>query len=141
MNAPKERGQEGFMKVQFLLLWKKMISGDFDQMLLPAFREFSKHLPDELSADWERAEKIGAINADPSALSEEERHELDKLTAAYEEHETRLTDFIGTFIEQLDPETGTALTNALEQGDVDQVTSILEKCEDIMERTKDRLEE
>ncbi len=131
------------MQVQTLLLWNSLAESANDPMLFPMFRVFSTHLPENLRADWERAEltmkRLDELNTDPSSLSEAENLEQRNLIVAFNDYRKNLTAHIGTFIEQLDPETSTELSDAMREEDVDKVNSILEKCGDVLEQSKERV--
>ena len=145
MNAPDERGQEKFRQVQTLLLWDSLSESVDDPMLFPMFRVFSSHLPEHLRADWGRAEiimkRLEELNSDPSNLAENETLELRNLKEAFREYRVSLTAFIATFIEQLDPETSTELSDAMREEDVHKVNGILDKCGDVFEQTRERINE
>lgn len=144
MNAPQARGEESFMRVQSQIfkdeMTKEGVSDEMAYMLMhmSSFRKFARLLPDDLIAEWDTAESIAARleeqKAMPESISPEETLKLQKLSAAYKDYHDRLVAFIDTFIADLDPETRTSLTEAIEEADVDRVSSILVNCLELLER-------
>ena len=133
MNAPQERGSKNFYDVQNLVLEDRIKEqGVTDVMKFiienaPLFRFFAEHLPEDLRVAWNSAE------TDTDARAKLEEH--------YGAFHSRITDYIETFIATLDPDTFTALNDAVEEEDVDKVSAILDRCIQLEESAKDRIEE
>ena len=127
MNAITENGEEEFLERQAPLLedmveQNKIPNGRIISYIMeqaPFLRLFVANLPDDLKECWERAEK-----------DEEARAEVEK---RYEE----FRNSIGTLIAgRFDPETETALMDAIETGNVKTANSILEAHITLSEETK-----
>lgn len=151
MNAPQARGEESFMKVQSQVFKDEMAKeGASDEMAymlmhMSSFRKFARLLPDDLVAEWDTAESIATRLEEqkemPGSISPEEAMRLQKLEAAYKDYHDRLVAFIDSFMADLDPETRTSLTEAIEEYDVDRVSSILVNCLELLERQSMAIEE
>lgn len=152
MNAPQERGQENYMRVQsliFQLLLKKEGSEDHLTkvlMLQSSFRDWAEHLDDkDLIEDWKKAEiianRLEGLQTTAEQLTDDERHELGRLEQAYQDFHTRLMAFVKTVLEDLDPEALNELTDAVEVYDVDRARAIIDKCLEMRRRSVERIEE
>jgi hypothetical protein len=120
MNAPRERGQEDFAEVQNRVFSDQIEEKNVTDVMAfiienaPLFRFFAEHLPDDLRAAWENIQS-----------TDESRKLLETHYGAFHD---QIHDYIETVLTQVDPETYTALTLAVEEQNIDQVSSILEKC-------------
>jgi|GEM_PF-4611460 len=128
MNAPQERGEENFMKVQFLLLIDEIMNGSADERTFAILRIAAKNLPEDARPLWNRVEGIHArldnANTDPSTLTAEEKVDIQKLRTAIDAFANRFSVFLHEFMNDIDPETGTALEDALVARDVTRVNRI-----------------
>lgn len=120
MNAPQERGQQDFTEVQNRVFSDQIEEKNITDVMAfiienaPLFRFFAEHLPDDLRTAWE-----GAQNNDES------RKLLETHYGAFQD---QIHNYIETVLTHVDPDTYSALTLAVEEQDVDQVSAILEKC-------------
>jgi hypothetical protein len=116
MNGVVTVGEEGFMERQ-----NKILEDKLEREKIPAekvlavvlenatlLRLFANHFPDELRNEWEKA----LVDGTSLALVE----------SRYEEFHDLILDSLG----YMDPEAETALTDAIDQGNVDTVTNIIE---------------
>jgi len=131
MNAPQERGQQEFTEVQNRIFSNQIEEKNITDVMAfiienaPLFRFFAEHLPDHLRAAWENAQE-----------NDESRKLLETHYGAFQ---AEIHNYIETVLTQLDPETYTALTHAVDEQNVDQVSVILEKCSDLYNSTQNQL--
>lgn len=145
MNAPQERGQESFKKVQLVVLMDEICSGTADENTFAMMRVVSEHLPEKARALWVEVEKISEEldrkDYDMSNLSDSEKAKINELKNTLISLNSELSDFIDSFVGLLDPETVSELSTALEEKDVSCVNRILENCADIKERIEAKSED
>lgn len=127
MNAPQERGQQDFTEVQNRVFSDQIEEKNITDVIAyiienaPLFRFFAEHLPDHLRTAWE-----GVDNDNDS------RKLLETHYGAFQD---QIHNYIETVLRQLDPETYTALTIAVDEQNIDQVSVILEKCIELYNST------
>jgi hypothetical protein len=148
MNAPKERGQESYQKVQIVVLMDDILTGRADETAFAMMRAVSEHLPDKARALWvdveHISEELDKNDYDAEAfgsLNVADKEKIEELRTALKMATDELTAFIDSFISPLDPETVNELSRALADKDVSCVNSILENCANAKERMETRTEE